>query len=1754
MCRRLRLRSTTVGFLVLVPIFLLSACGSDDIVIGPEGEEGDVLADAVDAVVGDTADVALPDTVTADGVGTCVPADCNDQNPCTTDTCDAAGVCQHVNNTVACDDGDMCTTNDACSAGKCVGGGAANCDDGSPCTTDSCEKATGCVHTAFEGACDDGDGCTQNDVCKDGKCGNGAALTCDDGNPCTDDKCSAATGCTYLPNTTACTDGNACTKGDKCAAGKCEPGSSAVTCDDNNPCTDDSCDPDTGNCAYKPNTGACNDGNDCTTGDACSAGLCFGKPSCSCTEDKECDDKDACTFDTCNQGVCQFDAASDNPCDDGDACTQDDKCFEGKCKPGTAKICDDNNACTTDKCVPGLGCVAGFNADVCDDGNACTQGDACSYGKCLGTPFCECKADADCNDGLDCTDDACVAGKCASKPAGNGKACNDGNSCTVDDTCQSGECLPGKAKACDDQNPCTTDACDVKTGNCTTTPNTTPCNDNDFCTSNDACKEGKCQGGGVTNCDDGMQCTNDSCDPGSGCGNSPKSGSCEDGNPCTEGDYCGTGECKTGTVKSCDDKNPCTKDSCDQVKGCMYEELQGSCDDGNACTTDDTCISAVCTGAEKVCNDSNACTTDACDPATGCKHEVTASACDDGDACTKGDTCIDGTCKPGAALTCDDNNPCTEDTCDPKTGCAAKPLADGAVCVAAGCSGLTFTSAGVCQSSTCVPGDKKDCNDGNVCTDDACDPAKGCSATNNVASCNDGSACTKSDTCKDGACTASQPVVCDDGNACTVDSCDPTKGCQSASATDGTTCIAAACDGLTQVPASTCTAGTCVKTGDPINCNDNNPCSDDSCNPSGGCGHVNNTVACSDGDACTTQDACSAGLCKGGNIVICNDNLPCTDDSCDKLVGCKTVNNTAACDDGSLCTVNDACANGVCKSGAALVCDDKNPCTDDKCDPTKGCTTTPNTVACNDGNECSTDDFCAGGVCKGTGGKNCDDNNLCTTDSCDAQGGCINLTVANGTSCGETSCTGNGQFQGAPVCSDKVCGAPPAPKSCDDNNVCTNDLCNPQTGCIQQNNTNACNDNSLCTVKDVCSAGKCGGEAVVCDDKNICTNDTCDPVKGCVYTANTVTCDDSNACTTNDKCAATKCVGGVPPTCDDKNACTDDKCDTVKGCVFTNNVLSCSDNDACTTKDTCANGSCVGGPKLVCNDNKVCTNDSCDPGKGCVFANNTAACDDNDACTTKDVCAVGLCVGSVPPDCDDKNFCTNDLCDAVKGCVHLPWADGVPCADGLCAGTQYQPVSTCISGKCVPPAPKTCDDGLECTTDVCDPKAGCGAVDKAFGTVCKSGAPNTIGQFCSGSLCTGLEISVQAMPGGTVQGMLTGIGRTGDKAPVNLSAWSGYYNGTTLSYKVGSMVETAETNLTISARGTQGFNSGWYTSMNAMANRLSVGDYYNNQYPLTMEPAGAPGYWSSNNSPQLWNLFSFYPRGLTAVDVYAANNNWMYVYGGPSYNQGLVSTLGRVSHGANNAWVGATRMAIGSQTSLSCGQVRMDVADIFAASDKAVFIAGSVLDANGSPTYAGVAFWDGNAVSSCGGAAGFSGLALIESNTLKEPFVAPINPVGSPSIGALRAIDGSAADHVLAGGAYGTLLSFEGGKWASETPNFVGMPVVWSAAFDVRSIEVSDKTAWVAGEYYSLGVCRAVFVLHGTYDGTKWVWDKLLIYDKNLITCGSPNEQTSVGRIWLDGVTGSLYVVGSQGTNDSGTVVTNSPTQRRPLVARIKLK
>ena len=78
--------------------------------------------------------------------------DCNDDNPCTTDTCNMDdSTCIFTPSNSSCDDGNLCTMNDTCLNGVCTGGSEQNCDDGEPCTQDSCHATQGCLHEVAEG-------------------------------------------------------------------------------------------------------------------------------------------------------------------------------------------------------------------------------------------------------------------------------------------------------------------------------------------------------------------------------------------------------------------------------------------------------------------------------------------------------------------------------------------------------------------------------------------------------------------------------------------------------------------------------------------------------------------------------------------------------------------------------------------------------------------------------------------------------------------------------------------------------------------------------------------------------------------------------------------------------------------------------------------------------------------------------------------------------------------------------------------------------------------------------------------------------------------------------------------------------------------------------------------------------------------------------------------------------------------------------------------------------------------------------------------------------------------------------------------------------------------------------------------------------------------------------------------------------------------------------------------------------------------
>ena len=97
-----------------------------------------------------------------------------------------------------------------------------------------------------------------------------------------------------------------------------------------------------------------------------------------------------------------------------------------------------------------------------------------------------------CDDG-NTADGDCCSSTCQFEPTGS--ACNDGNACTLSDTCNAtGQCLSGPPRDCVDANVCTADSCDPAVG-CVHAPlSGGACDDGRLCTTGDTCQNGVCAG------------------------------------------------------------------------------------------------------------------------------------------------------------------------------------------------------------------------------------------------------------------------------------------------------------------------------------------------------------------------------------------------------------------------------------------------------------------------------------------------------------------------------------------------------------------------------------------------------------------------------------------------------------------------------------------------------------------------------------------------------------------------------------------------------------------------------------------------------------------------------------------------------------------------------------------------------------------------------------------------------------------------------------------------------------------------------------------------------------------------------------------------------------------------------------------------------------------------------------------------------------------------------------------------------------
>ena len=144
-------------------------------------------------------------------------------------------------------------------------------------------------------------------------------------------------------------------------------------------------------------------------------------------------------------------------------------------------------------------------------------------------------------------------------------------------------------------------------------------------------------------------------------------------------------------------------------------------------------------------------------------------------------------------------------------------------------------------------------------------------------------------------------------------------------------------------------------------CDDGKECTNDKCQTDGSCVHTPNKKACDDQTVCTQTSVCVGGKCVGSGFLNCDDNNACTDDWCDPANGCQHKNNAVACDDQNACTENDYCKGGKCVAGPFVKCNDNNPCTQDNgCSPLTGCQYNPiSGPPCNTG-----DSQCGQGTCQ----------------------------------------------------------------------------------------------------------------------------------------------------------------------------------------------------------------------------------------------------------------------------------------------------------------------------------------------------------------------------------------------------------------------------------------------------------------------------------------------------------------------------------------------------------------------------------------------------------------------------------------------------------------------------------------------------------------------------------------------------------------------------------------------------------------------
>jgi len=792
-----------------------------------------------------------------------------------------------------------------------------------------------------------------------------------------------------------------------------------------------------------------------------------------------------------------------------------------------------------------------------------------------------------------------------------------------------------------------------------------------------------------------------------------------------------------------------------------------------------------------------------------------AASCTLDQSGTKTDTTVRTPCNEDANCKVegvDDKDSCTLNICGPSNVCEF-PVVPGIA---------PEQKAGDCTRIVCTEtGDKSDEVDDNDLPDDL----ESCT----VDSCSNGTpvhekrpddtACTRGDAaglCKDGVCTIecgpSFPA-CNDGNACTEDTCNANTGACSFAALDGLPtpdvmivqgdckqeiCIngkstAIADDADLPNDGDSCTTGTCVG-GVPsqMATSAGAPCTGP--NGPGYCDEMGKKcVECSAAIQCPLpMGPCQERACVN-NLCVVNDlagkEIPSTDGDCKKTVcdaagmPIEQMDNTDVPVDGNPCK-DDVCTNGVpsnpntmmgASCGGTLTCNGMGQCIGCTTEADCGVSDKCKTYTCMVNGQCSISYVAAGmalpkgdqtaGDCKvlqcdGMGNtlSNVDTNDIpvdlkeCTVDSCDPMGNPANTPKALNDMCGSN---GDSVCDGLGNCLKK------GGTTCAAANECLTGYCTDNV-CCDGTCTNQC---MACNLTG--TAGTCTNLPAGSDDMPLCVGtNSCDGLGSCKR-------DNGQPCGIAGDCSSGFCADGV---------CCNTACgDTCKSCNLTGTVGTCTSvpNDVvdptgpmpCNNPYRCdGSGACKGLNGVTCAQGTECLSNYCVDGyccnnicnqlcKGCanaltggtsgICSNISNGTDPGNECPNGDCNGSGICSGGVGPSPNGAS-CNNAMQCASGFCV-----------DGVCCDTQCNTTcSACSAAKKGQGADGTCgnikydtDPDNECVSGGC---TGMGTCAFYNGLACMTGSQclstYCVDGFCCNNVCNLPCYSCSAMLGTLADG------------------------------------------------------------------------------------------------------------------------------------------------------------------------------------------------------------------------------------------------------------------------------------------------------------------------------------------------------------------------------------------------------------------